>query len=106
MRTYFGSVDDLIGNNNVSWSDFFAEGSNGGEGDDGLDTESLESGDVGSRVDGGRRNGVIGRVSRNEGDEDFRRSGSGSGKGSNRDGRRGRSPRLSTREKSAREGET
>lgn len=46
-----GPVNDLVRNDEVSRSDLLSERSDGREGDDGLDTDALEGGDVGSGGD-------------------------------------------------------
>ena len=44
----FRTVDDLVGEREVAWFDLFAEGADGGEGDDEPDAEGFEGGDVGA----------------------------------------------------------
>lgn len=42
-----GAVDDLVGDDEVPGTDLLAKGADGAEGDDGLDAERFEGGDVG-----------------------------------------------------------
>lgn len=64
-----GAVDDLVGDDEVSRSDLLTEGTDGREGDDGLDADGLERGDVRTVGDLGRGDGVVWPVTRDEGDE-------------------------------------
>jgi hypothetical protein len=83
-----GAIDDLVRDDEVTGGDLLTEGANGREGDDSLDTDGLESGDVCSNGNFRRRYGVCWAVARNEGDEVARGEGG--------DGDRGRrlAPRL------------
>lgn len=58
-----GSIDDLVGDDEVSRLDFFSKGSDGAEGDDGLDAERLERSNVGAGRNGGRVDRVVNTVS-------------------------------------------
>ena len=64
-----GTVDDLVRDDKVARGDFFTQRADSGEGDNGLDTDMLERGNVGSGRDFGRRDGVRETVSRDEGDQ-------------------------------------
>lgn len=48
-----GAVYDLVWEDKVPRTDFFAEGADSGKGDDGFDAEGFEGGDVGAGGDGG-----------------------------------------------------
>ena len=77
-----GSVDNLVGDDKVTRGDLLAQGSDGGEGDNGLNANVLERGDVGTRGHLARGDGVCGAVSGDEGDEGAGRElGDGDGRG-------------------------
>lgn len=86
-----GSVDDLVGDHKVARGDFLSQRSDGREGNNGLDTDVLQRGDVGSGRNLSRGDGVREAVSGDKGDERAR--------GELRDGHRGRglSPWLLSR---------
>lgn len=66
----FGAVDDLVGNDEIHGLDLFAEGTHGGEGDDGAYADEAEGGDVGSGRDFMGRELMIDAVAGEEGDGD------------------------------------
>lgn len=81
LSNAFGPVNDLVRDDKVPRSYLFPERSDGGKGDDGLDTNMLQSGNVGSSRHLGRRDGVGDTMSGYEGNQ--------SAGGQSRDGDRG-----------------
>jgi hypothetical protein len=77
----FGPVDDLVWNDKVPWSDLLPERADGGKGNNGLDANMLQSGNVGSSRHLSWCDGVGDTMSGDESDE---RTG-----GESRDGDRG-----------------
>ena len=69
LSNAFGPVNDLVWNDEVSWSDLLPERADGRKGDDGLDANMLQSGDISSSGDLGRRDGVGNSMSRDESDQ-------------------------------------
>lgn len=62
-------VNDLRGNSEVAWSNFFAERANGGKRDNETDTEGLQGSDICSSGDIGGRNGMSFAMASEESDE-------------------------------------
>lgn len=69
--THLCSVNDLVGDDNVARADLFLEAAYGREGDDGLDAEVLQGGNVGAGGDFGGRNRVVEAVAGEERERDF-----------------------------------
>lgn len=83
-----GAVDDLVGDDKVSWCNLLAKGADGREGNDGSHTQRLEGSDVGAGWDLCGGDGVVWAVTADEGDL-------GSGwQGRDGDGRRWLAPWL------------
>lgn len=89
--TDLGAVDDLVGDDDVSGADLFPQAADGREGDDGLNADALEGGNVGARGHVRRRDVVVRAMAREERERDrsFGRRERG-----DRDGRRRSSPGL------------
>lgn len=64
-----GAVDDLGGEGECARRNLFAQGADGGEGEDDAHAERLECGDVGTGGDAGGGDGVPGPVPCDKGDE-------------------------------------
>jgi hypothetical protein len=86
-----GSVNDTVRNDKISRRDFLSQRTDGGKGDDDLDTDGLECGNVGSGGNFGRGVLMVEAVAGEEGDL---RAG---GESRNGDRRRRETPGLSPR---------
>lgn len=69
--THLCSVNDLVGDDNVARADLFLEAAYGREGDDGLDSEVLQGGNVGAGGDFRGRDRVVEAVAGEERERDF-----------------------------------
>lgn len=63
-----GAINDLVGNDEIAGLDFLLQATDGGEGDDGADTNRAQSSNVGARWDLMRCNLVVSTVPAEESD--------------------------------------
>lgn len=70
-ETHLGPVNDLVGDDNVTGADLLAETADGREGDDRLDSEVLQGGNVGAGGDARRRDRVVQAMAGEERERDF-----------------------------------
>lgn len=65
-----GAVDDLVGNHEITGLDLLLQAANGGEGDDGADTDGTQGSNVGAGRDFVGRNLMVQAMATEEGNSD------------------------------------